>query len=360
MTAPLDLPEHLFTAIDHVGIAVPDLDEAIAFYRDTFGMRVRARGDQRGAGRARGDGRRRRLRLVHPAARAALRGVDDREVPRPLRPGHAAARLPRHRRRGRVGRSCASAACACCTTPRGAARRTAGSTSSTPRTPAACSSSWSSPRPPARRTDPVGALVTGAGRGLGARIAALLAERGHVVHVTDVDLAAATEVAGTDRGGAFASVLDVRRRRRLRRRRGTHRRAHAAPWTSGSTTPGSSSPVRRGSRPPSSAALVVEVNTIGVMNGTVSADRPDARGLRRARGQRGLARRPGRRAGRGGLRRVQARGARLQPQHGGRPARWPASGASTSAASARTASGRRCCTTSSTTPGRRCRSPACC
>ncbi len=40
MTAPLDLPEHLFTAIDHVGIAVPDLDEAIAFYRDTFGMRV--------------------------------------------------------------------------------------------------------------------------------------------------------------------------------------------------------------------------------------------------------------------------------------------------------------------------------
>jgi methylmalonyl-CoA/ethylmalonyl-CoA epimerase len=28
----------LFTAIDHVGIAVPDLDEAIAFYRDTFGM----------------------------------------------------------------------------------------------------------------------------------------------------------------------------------------------------------------------------------------------------------------------------------------------------------------------------------
>lgn len=40
MTAPLDLPEHLFTAIDHVGIAVPDLDEAIAYYRDTFGMHV--------------------------------------------------------------------------------------------------------------------------------------------------------------------------------------------------------------------------------------------------------------------------------------------------------------------------------
>jgi methylmalonyl-CoA/ethylmalonyl-CoA epimerase len=35
-----DLPTHLFTAIDHIGIAVPDLDEAIAFYRDTFGMEV--------------------------------------------------------------------------------------------------------------------------------------------------------------------------------------------------------------------------------------------------------------------------------------------------------------------------------
>ena len=40
MTAPLSIPEHLFIAIDHVGIAVPDLDEAIAFYRDTFGMQV--------------------------------------------------------------------------------------------------------------------------------------------------------------------------------------------------------------------------------------------------------------------------------------------------------------------------------
>jgi methylmalonyl-CoA/ethylmalonyl-CoA epimerase len=28
----------LFTKIDHVGIAVPDLDEAIEFYRETFGI----------------------------------------------------------------------------------------------------------------------------------------------------------------------------------------------------------------------------------------------------------------------------------------------------------------------------------
>jgi methylmalonyl-CoA/ethylmalonyl-CoA epimerase len=39
MTAA-DLPTHLFTAIDHVGIAVPDLDEAIARFRDDFGMEV--------------------------------------------------------------------------------------------------------------------------------------------------------------------------------------------------------------------------------------------------------------------------------------------------------------------------------
>ncbi|WP_460433111.1 methylmalonyl-CoA epimerase [Angustibacter speluncae] len=32
------MTEPLFRQIDHVGVAVPDLDTAIAFYRDTFGM----------------------------------------------------------------------------------------------------------------------------------------------------------------------------------------------------------------------------------------------------------------------------------------------------------------------------------
>ena len=36
----LRIPEHLFLCIDHVGVAVPDLDEAVAFYRDAFGMEV--------------------------------------------------------------------------------------------------------------------------------------------------------------------------------------------------------------------------------------------------------------------------------------------------------------------------------
>ncbi len=32
------MPTLLFTKIDHVGVAVADLDAAIAFYRDTFGI----------------------------------------------------------------------------------------------------------------------------------------------------------------------------------------------------------------------------------------------------------------------------------------------------------------------------------
>ena len=37
MSEPSPAPA-LVTAIDHVGVAVPDLDVAIAFYRDTYGM----------------------------------------------------------------------------------------------------------------------------------------------------------------------------------------------------------------------------------------------------------------------------------------------------------------------------------
>ncbi|MCP2261025.1 methylmalonyl-CoA epimerase [Streptoalloteichus tenebrarius] len=35
-----DLLKPFVTAVDHVGVAVPDLDAAIAFYRDTFGLEV--------------------------------------------------------------------------------------------------------------------------------------------------------------------------------------------------------------------------------------------------------------------------------------------------------------------------------
>ena len=38
--SPLDIPADLFVAIDHVGVAVPDLDEAKRLYTETFGMTV--------------------------------------------------------------------------------------------------------------------------------------------------------------------------------------------------------------------------------------------------------------------------------------------------------------------------------
>jgi NAD(P)-dependent dehydrogenase (short-subunit alcohol dehydrogenase family) len=116
----------------------------------------------------------------------------------------------------------------------------------------------------------VGALVTGAGRGLGARIAALLAERGHAVHVTDVDAEAAAAVADRIGGGAFASSLDVR---------------DAAACDAAAT----STVARTGTldvwvnnagvlhtgpaweQTPAQRRLMVEVNTLGVVNGTVSA-----------------------------------------------------------------------------------------
>lgn len=38
MTSDSLVPGHLLTAIDHVGIAVPDLDDAIEFYSRVFGL----------------------------------------------------------------------------------------------------------------------------------------------------------------------------------------------------------------------------------------------------------------------------------------------------------------------------------
>jgi methylmalonyl-CoA/ethylmalonyl-CoA epimerase len=36
----MDALKPFVTAIDHVGVAVPDLDAAVAFYRDTFGLEM--------------------------------------------------------------------------------------------------------------------------------------------------------------------------------------------------------------------------------------------------------------------------------------------------------------------------------
>ena len=95
---------------------MPDLDAAIAFYRDTFGVVERARGDNeeqgvREAMLAVGDGAT-RIQLLAPLNER----VDDREVPRPQRARRAAGGLHRRgHRRGRRDR-CASAGCDCSTT----------------------------------------------------------------------------------------------------------------------------------------------------------------------------------------------------------------------------------------------------
>lgn len=55
-----------------------------------------------------------------------------------------------------------------------------------------------------------GALVTGAGRGLGLEISRALARRGFAVHLTDLDASATAAGAEEIGAGAWASALDVR------------------------------------------------------------------------------------------------------------------------------------------------------
>lgn len=119
-------------------------------------------------------------------------------------------------------------------------------------------------------TPPRGALVTGAGRGLGLEIARMLSAQGYIVHVTDVD-ATLVEQAVADLGGtAFGSVLDVRSETACREAaaRTVARAGSLELWVNNAgvlvTGPGweQTEDERR---------LIVEVNTLGTMNGTVAA-----------------------------------------------------------------------------------------
>jgi NAD(P)-dependent dehydrogenase (short-subunit alcohol dehydrogenase family) len=115
-----------------------------------------------------------------------------------------------------------------------------------------------------------GALVTGAGRGLGARIAEVLTARGHVVHVTDVDGDAAQQTAERIGGGAFASTLDVRDAEACAAaaRETAARTGRLAVWVNNAgvlfTGPAWTNTTEQ-------RQLMLDVNVGGVMNGTLAA-----------------------------------------------------------------------------------------
>jgi NAD(P)-dependent dehydrogenase (short-subunit alcohol dehydrogenase family) len=115
-----------------------------------------------------------------------------------------------------------------------------------------------------------GALVTGAGRGLGRLIAALLVERGHQVLVTDVDPASARATAAELGPQASARTLDVRDGKQVARARDeiVERAGRLDVWVNnaGVLVTGPAWDQDEATR-----RLMLEVNTLGTINGTVAA-----------------------------------------------------------------------------------------
>jgi NAD(P)-dependent dehydrogenase (short-subunit alcohol dehydrogenase family) len=115
-----------------------------------------------------------------------------------------------------------------------------------------------------------GALVTGAGGGLGFAIAERLASRGLKVHLTDVDAEAASAAATRVGGDAWGSALDVRDPQQCRRaaEETAERGGGLAVWVNnaGILLPGviyeQELEVHR---------AMLEVNAIGTFNGTIAA-----------------------------------------------------------------------------------------
>lgn len=115
-----------------------------------------------------------------------------------------------------------------------------------------------------------GAVVTGAGRGLGRLIAGLLVERGHHVLVADLDEGAAHATAAELGSAATGMSLDVRDAEQLdaARRHVVDRAGWLEVWVNNAgvlvTGPAweQDEPTRR---------LMLEVNALGTINGTVTA-----------------------------------------------------------------------------------------
>lgn len=117
---------------------------------------------------------------------------------------------------------------------------------------------------------PAGAVVTGAGRGLGKQIAALLVERGYHVLVTDVDAAAAQATADELGGAATSLAVDVRESAQVEAARDAiiERAGHLDLWVNnaGVLITGPAWEQDEAAR-----RLMIEVNALGTINGTVAA-----------------------------------------------------------------------------------------
>lgn len=115
-----------------------------------------------------------------------------------------------------------------------------------------------------------GAVVTGAGRGLGRQIAELLVDRGHEVLLTDVDGAAAQAAADEIGRGATAMAVDVRDAAQVAAARDAvvERTGRLDVWVNnaGVLVTGPAWEQNEATH-----RLMLEVNALGTINGTVAA-----------------------------------------------------------------------------------------
>lgn len=115
-----------------------------------------------------------------------------------------------------------------------------------------------------------GAVVTGAGRGLGKEIARLLAQRGHQVLVTDIDAETAVAAAEEIGNGATPMVVDVRDRLQIDAARDAiiERAGSLDVWVNNAgvllTGPA-------WEQDEAAHQLMMEVNALGTIHGTVAA-----------------------------------------------------------------------------------------
>lgn len=127
-----------------------------------------------------------------------------------------------------------------------------------------------SPSPAAAPAPRGGALVTGAGGGLGREIARQLAARGYAVHVTDVDGGAAAQTVAQLGAPAWSSAMDVTDADACRAaaRETAQRAGSLAVWVNNAGI------LRTGPAwevDPAATELMFAVNTAGTINGTLAA-----------------------------------------------------------------------------------------